>query len=127
MSSGGGGGDGWRPAPTPVSAPKKPGGGARGGGSGGDPSDPCYIVEVANLNSVNQTALATVSVGTQLDVELQKGPPQRLLAKNGSNIVGSITSKSLPQLILCISQGRTYQAEVVALQGAICQVRIHPA
>lgn len=127
MSSSGGGGDGWRPTPTPGSVPKKPGGGTGGGSGGGDPNDPCFIVEIANLNSVNQAALAAVSVGSQLDIELQKGPPQRLLAKNGSNTVGSITSRSLPQLILCISQGRTYKAEVVALQGAICQVRIHPA
>ena len=124
--SGGGGGGNWRPEPTPIPVtPKTPKGRGGGGGDGGQP-DPCYIVETTNLNSVNRTALATLRVGDQLDVVLQAGPPQRLLARIGTTIVGSITSRALPQLILCITQGRSYGAEVVALQGAICQIRIQP-
>jgi len=130
--SGGGGGGDWRPTPTPVPATpskKKPPGSAKGGGGGGGgitPPDPCNIIEVTNLNSVNAAVLATLRVGDQLDVVLQPGPPQRVLAQINGNTAGSITSRSHPQLIVCMSRGFTYQAEVVALQGAICQVRIHP-
>lgn len=129
MSSSGGGGEGWRPPPTPVTQNKRPRGGLAGGGGGGgggSSSDPCHILEIANLNSVNRTALATLRIGDQLDVVLLNGPPQRLLAETNGTTVGSITSRSLPQLILCIAKGHAYQAEVAAISGAICQVRIHP-
>lgn len=133
MSGGGGGGD-WRPEPTPI-RPKTPtGGGGDGGGSGGgsgtgdgggDP-DPCDISETTNLNSVNSTILATLRIGDVLAVVYQPGPPARLLAvTSGGAAVGSITSPSMAQIILCITRGgHSYQAEVIAIRGGLCQVQI---
>ena len=121
MSGGGGGGGGdWRPEPTPIK-PTKPGG---GGGGGGGPADPCDIVETTNLNSVNATALASLAVGSILDVVYQAGPPAQLLAQSAGTTIGSITSPHMPQIIQCITQGHSYEAEILVIRGGLCQVEI---
>ncbi len=135
MSGGGGGGGGdWRPEPTPIK-PKKPtsgggagggSGGGSGGGDGGGEPDPCDISELTNLNSVNAAVLATLRVGDVLTVVYQPGPPARLVAVAASGAtVGSITSPSMAQIILCITRGgHSYEATIVAIRGGICQVEI---
>lgn len=124
MSGGGGGGGGdWRPIPTPI-APKKPSGGGDGGGGGGNESDPCDIVEITNLNSVDATVLATLALGAVLDVVYVAGPPARLLAQSSGATLGSITSPHMPQLVQCITQGHAYEAEILLIRGGICQVEI---
>lgn len=115
MSGGGGGDDTWRPVA------KAPGSG--GGGGGGD--DPCAIHEITILNSPDRAVLATLRVGDLLLLELDLGPPRRLLAKSHAGLVaGSITSQSLAQIIRCMQDGVAYGLEVLSLRGAVCQVRI---
>ena len=117
--SGGGGGD-WRPTPTP---PPKGG----GGGGGKPPKDPCNIVETTTLNSPNRAVVTTLRAGDLLTVVFQPGPPQRLVAEQAAGVVaGSITSPSMLQIIKCIGDGVVYEAEVLSIKGAICQVRIKP-
>lgn len=124
MSGGGGGGD-WRPEPkAPV--PDRKGGGVGGGDvvSG----DPCVIDELTSLNSVSPAALRNVRPGTLLDVVFVAGPPQRLVAQDQTRqIVGSITSRSMLQIIECIQNNRRYVAEVLGIQGGSCQVRVRLA
>lgn len=125
-SSGNGNDDSsWRPAST--ATPKKASGG--GGAAGGvAPNDPCNIVEDTTLNSPNRNVLASLRAGDSLSVEFEAGPPQRLIARHGSGaIAGSITSPSMLQIIQCITQGGvSYVAEVLAVRGAVCQIRIRP-
>ena len=121
---GGGGGDTWRPHPkTPVKAASD-----RGDGTGSNP-DPCAISETTNLNSVDRGVLATVREGNVLDVIYLPGPPRRLVAQTRTGaIVGSITSPSMPQFIQCMTQSNyQYEAVVLSIRGAICQVEIRPA
>lgn len=122
MSGGGGGGGDWRPEPkVPVREPKG------GGGGGGDvvSGDPCVIDEVTSLNSVSPAALRSVRPGILLDVVFLAGPPQRLVVQDHiGQIVGSITSRSMLQIIECIQGGRQYVAEVLGIQGGSCQVRV---
>jgi hypothetical protein len=123
MSGGGGGGGDWRPEPkAPLVNPTAAGG---GGGIGGVPNDPCVIEEVTNLNSVVAAALRNVRPGDLLDVVFLPGPPHRLVTqdRNGTT-VGSITSRSMLQFIECIQNGRQYVAEVLAIQGGTCQIRV---
>jgi len=123
MSGSGGGGGEWRPEPkAPASVPK-------GGEDGGDVSgDPCVINEVTSLNSVSPAALRSVRVGGLLKVVFVIGPPQRLVVQDGTGqIVGSITSRSMLQIIECIQSGRQYVAEVLGIQGGSCQVRVRLA
>lgn len=109
--SGGGGGDtsDWRPA----------------GGFGGG-SDPCNIIEITALNSPNKAVISTLIPGDLLAVVYVFGPPQQLLAQKNGATAGSITSPSMLKIINCINQGRAYDAEVISVLGAICQVRVKP-
>jgi hypothetical protein len=114
MSGGGGGDKTWRRVSRPV---------------GHDPAgvgpDPCDIREVTAINSPNRAVIGALRVGDRLHVELIPGPPRRLvLVTDDGQVAGSITSPSLPQLVACIGSGTTYQAEVLSVRGAICQVRV---
>ena len=130
--SGGSRGDDWRPEPKTPAKPKPKGKngdiGGTGGGGGGEP-DPCAIVEVTNLNSVDKSVLATIRPGDVLQIVFLVGPPRRLIAQtSGGQVVGSITSPSMLQLIVCITQsGRQYEATVLSIRGALVQVEVKPA
>ena len=120
--SGGGGGGDWRPEPIkPASKPK----GEREGEGQGTFPDPCNIAEVTTLNSVNRNVLAGLRPNDQLSVVFQGGPPQRLVAQTQAGATaGSITSPSMLQIIQCIQAGHSYDAVVLSVRGAQCQVRI---
>ncbi len=123
MSGSGGGGE-WRPNPR---APTRPQPGTAGAGSGAVVPDVCNISEVTSLNSANRTVLATLRADDVLDVVFQTGPPQRLVAQTAQKaIAGSITSASMLQIIQCIQSGVSYQAVVLSVRGAQCQIRIEP-
>lgn len=112
------------PDDDPRPPPSKP----KGGGGGGDPSDDCDIRERTRLNSPDRTVLATLRVGDVLRLRLENGPPVVLLALDArERPAGSITSPMLPQIIQCIRRGRTYEAEVQAMNGAVCEVQIRPS
>lgn len=125
MSGGSGGGGGeWRPPATPT--PKS--GADKDGGGGKPPKDPCNIIETTTLNSPVAAVIATLRAGDLLAVVFQPGPPQRLVAEQSPGVIaGSITSPSMLQIIQCIrNEGVEYQAEVISVKGAICQIRIQP-
>lgn len=124
MSGSGSSGGDWRPEAKPEPKPKA---GAGDEGGGARPADPCNITETTNLNSVSRTAVAALRVGDRLNVVFQAGPPQRLVAQTQAGVVaGSITSPSMLQFIQCIQADNHYVAEVIAIRGALCQVRIQP-
>lgn len=124
-SGGGSGGDGdWRATAVPV--PASPGN-AEIGKDGPAAADPCAILEITLLNSVNAAVLASVKPGDLLMVVYQPGPPQLLLAQTQAGLtVGSITSPSMARLILCIQKGYKYEAQVLGIRGGVCQVRVQP-
>lgn len=106
-------------------APAKPKG---GGGGGGDPSDNCDIRERTRLNSPDRTVLSTLRVGDVLKLRLENGPPVVLLALDPrGRPAGSITSPMLPQIVRCIRLGRTYEAEIQVINGAVCEIQIRPS
>jgi len=120
MSGGGNSGD-WRPEPkAPSREPKD-------GDIGGDvvSGDPCVIDEVTSLNSVSPAGLRNARPRVLLNVVFLAGPPQRLVAQDYTGqTVGSITSRSMLQIIECIQSGRQYVAEVLSIQGGSCQIRV---
>jgi hypothetical protein len=114
--SGGGDGDRWRP----TAPPEKPSG--RKPKDGGKPN-PCDIVEKTNLNSPNRQVLTGLKVGDVLDVEFR--PPALVAVTVPKKLVaGSITSPSMNRILGCIKQGEHYEAEVLSISGAICQVEV---
>ncbi len=97
-------------------------------GTGTGAGDPCVIEEVTTLNSISPPGLRVVRVGDVLDVVFVSGPPKRLIAQlGGGQLVGSITSRSMLQIIECIQNGRQYSADVLTIQGGACQVRVRLA
>jgi len=73
-----------------------------------------------------QRSLKHYSLDVILAVGYLPGPPRQLLAQYNGSTAGSITSPSMLQIINCISQGRSYDAVVLSMRGAICEVRIQP-
>lgn len=103
--------------------PRSGGGGASGGNAGGGSF--CDIVERTRVNSVIRTVLVTLRHGDLLSIVYDAGPPKRLVLQTTSGMrLGSITSPSLPGLIQCILAGNTYVAEILLIQGGICEVEI---
>ena len=99
-------------------------------GTAGDPGaadDPCNITEVTTLNSPVDAVISTLATGATLDVELQDGPPRRLLAKTRAGaIAGTITSAKSSLIIQCMKQGRAFKAIVQEVRGGLCVVEIQP-
>lgn len=128
--SGSGGGDDWRPSRDLGGRPP-PGDGATQPGSDGDAEDredPCNIVERTTLNSPVREVISQLGVGTTLGIQLQMGPPRRLLAVAGDGkVAGSITSPNSGRIIQCLSEGRSFRATVRNVRGGICTVLVHPA
>jgi hypothetical protein len=82
---------------------------------------------VTTLNSVNRNVVASLRPNDRLAVVFQAGPPQRLVAQTQAGATaGSITSPSMLQIIQCIQAGHNYDAVVLSVRSAQCQVRIEP-
>lgn len=118
--SGTGGGDDWRPPPDD-------------GGPGGEEhptpvDDPCNIEEATTLNSPQRQVISQLGVGTKLGIQLQMGPPRRLLAVTADgSVAGSITSPNMGRIIQCLAAGKAFRATVRSVRGGICAVLVHPA
>lgn len=121
MSGSGGGGDWRRPPATPTDDQKD----SRDPGA---PSDPCSITEMTALNSPAPKVLSTLRAGAVLDVDLEIGPPRRLLVRTrDGQIAGTITSPKSSLIIQCIEEwDREYQAVVQDVRGGLCTVEIQP-
>lgn len=128
MSGPSGGSDSdWRPPAKPATKPAAKPKGDDQGGKGKPPPDPCNITEVTTLNSVNRNIVAGLRPNDRLAIVFQAGPPQRLVAQTQNGVTaGSITSPSMLQIIQCIQAGHSYDAVVLSVRGAQCQVRIEP-
>lgn len=128
--SGSGGGDDWRPLRDPGDRPT-PDDEETGAGPGGDPDlqdDPCNIVENTTLNSPVREVISKLGVGTTLGIQLQLGPPRRLLAvADDGSVAGSITSPNSGRIIECLAEGRSFRATVRYVRGGICAVLVHRA
>lgn len=81
------------------------------------------LVIQTNLSSVNESVLKMVVVGDVLPVVAEGiDGPVRVL-KDGE-ILGTVLSGLLLELINCINNGTKYEATILKIDGAICQVKI---
>lgn len=89
-----------------------------------DGADYCLnLVIKTNLSSVDEDVLNTVAIGEILPVAAEGiDGPVRVL-KDG-NILGTVLSGLLLELINCINNGTEYEATILKIDGAICQVKI---
>lgn len=81
------------------------------------------LVIKTNLSSVNENVLKMVAVNDVLPVVAEGiDGPVRVL-KDGE-ILGTVLSGLLLELVNCINNGTEYEATIVKIDGAICQVKI---
>lgn len=97
---------------------------------GGDQLD-CNIVERISLTNPVVAVIATIKKGDQLPIEIrQVGQREAVVAKKNGQIAGAIilsSVKRMGDLIACIRRGNRYDAIVLSVKGAICEVEVHPA
>ncbi len=102
-----------------------------GGQSDGRPLTPshphCNIVEKTPLNSPKANVVASLKVGSILEVALTS-TGKSLVAKvvGGEAIAGSLTPMSLVDIVDCMARGRHYVAVVTQISGGFCEVEIRP-
>ena len=107
------------------------GSGTEVGGTGlRDSGTPCERLEFeTTLASPDPDVVGQLSQGSVLDIELRRaeGTAETLLviARFRGQDVGSIV-EGTPELIRCLQQGHSFQAEVLAIDDGIVRVRVKP-
>ena len=81
------------------------------------------LVIITNLASVDDNVLNKIQVGDILPVETQSVDGPVVVLKDG-DILGTVLSSYLIRLLNCMNDGTEYQAEVMKIEDAICQVKI---
>lgn len=86
--------------------------------------DACMdLVITTNLATVNEKVLKKVNEGEALTVTAQSADGPVVVMKD-DEILGSVMSRLLSQLLDCMNGGTEYIAEVMKIEDAICQVKI---
>ena len=86
--------------------------------------DACLnLVIITNLASVNIDVSKITRVGDVLPVEAQSADGPVIVLKDG-DLLGTVLSSHLVQLLNCMNDGTEYEAEVIKIEDAICQVKI---
>lgn len=106
------------------------GGGSGGPGGGFGPSDdrtPCDQLTFKTSIASPQPAADNLDVGDVLRVVLNPGPPVVInLVDGDGNAVGSLITH-IADLLRCIQDGFSYEADVQEINGGDFQVEVRPA
>ncbi len=96
-----------------------------GGGKMPQPQgDACQnLVIITNLASVNADVLNKIHKGEVLPVTSQSADGPVVVMKD-DEILGTVLSSKLVQLLNCMNGGTEYESEVIKIEEAICQVKI---
>lgn len=99
-----------------------------GGGTGyipGGSVSSCETLTIhAQMASPQPAVISKLKVGDKLRIELTPplGPVQLVTADN--EVAGAVLSSDVAQLINCINDGHEYQAKILEIKGANCQILI---
>lgn len=90
---------------------------------GGEGSACKSLVIITNLASVNVDVLKKAHEGDVLPVSAQSvdGP---VVVMKDDEILGTVLSSKLALLLNCMNGGTDYEAEIIKIEEAICQVKI---
>lgn len=107
------------------------GGGSSGGPGGGfgprDDRTPCDQLRFKTSIASPQPAADALNVGDVLQVVLRSGPRVVIhLVDGDGNVVGSLITR-IPDLLRCIQDGFSYEAEVEGIDGGDIQLDVRPA
>lgn len=89
---------------------------------------PCdkFQVETA-LQSPNPDVLARIQKGDELELQLKAiGNRHSVLVLKGSAVAGSLVFGSLQKLVECMQSGYLFVAQVLAVSGPSCRLKIRP-
>ncbi|MBU6464007.1 MAG: hypothetical protein KGL35_11530 [Bradyrhizobium sp.] len=103
--------DGWRTA-------------SENGNGGG--IEKCAITERTILASPVPAIVATLKVGDILAVELDTSSRTRVVVKSHGQIAGAITSARLVDIIECLRNSFSYEAEILSISGGKVEIEIRP-
>ncbi len=105
------------------------GGGVHAGGRIGETFPNCLNLSFeTGLMSPKPESLAKVNIGDVLRLALQQQQGKPLVvALNGNDVVGTIGSAYLNQLVECMGEDHQYVADVLSIEGGACRVRVHHA
>lgn len=89
-----------------------------------DKGNACLNLEITtNLASVDVQELKKVNVGEMLPVAAQSADGPVVVMKD-DEVLGTVLCSKLMQLLNCMNGGTEYEAEVLKIEDAICQVKI---
>ncbi len=105
------------------------GGGSSGpaGGFGSDSGTSCDQLRFeAFLSGVQDSVLASLTVGNVLSVGLQQTPVRAIVVREaGGQVVGALTTR-VRELLRCLQQQVDFEAEVLAINGGDVRVAVRP-
>ena len=106
---------GWMPTPPSTT----------GTTSQGRP-DPCDIDEQTVIMSPIEPVVTRLRRGDLLSVRFHPSTPNPLIRviDDRNEIAGTIAPRSTIQLLQCLQEQVEYVAEVIAIEGGLCRVRI---
>lgn len=81
------------------------------------------LVIFTNLASLDAEVLKNVNTGDVLPVETQSADGPVVVMKD-NEVLGTVLSGKLVQLLNCMNGGTEYEAEVIKIEDAVCQVKI---
>ena len=119
-----------KPTKTKISIPVSGGnagqGGQGGSGGGSRGGDVCAIVTNGTLRSPNPSAVSTLTVGTDLSVQVVtvNGVDVLQATNTADDVIGVIDTPEEQLLIDCILVGNKYRATVIRISGGAVSVRI---
>jgi hypothetical protein len=106
------------------------GGGSGGPGGGFGPRDdrtPCDQLRFRTSIASPQPAASDLEVGDVLEVVLRSGPRVAIdLIDSSSDVVGSLITH-IADLLRCIQDGFSYEAEVKEIDGGDVRVDVRPS
>jgi hypothetical protein len=83
------------------------------------------LTSETTLTSPDRAVISQLSIGTQLDVEVDNSGARPVVrAMYQGQVAGSITSSIIQRLVECIGEGYEYVAVVLSVQGGTCRVRV---
>ena len=103
-----------------------------GGGGGGQPPAPipCDSLQFdATVTSVDEDVAQAVAPNDSLTVGLQPSGDQFntvVLITDGGQVLGSLTTRVF-DILRCLEDGATFQADVVEVEQELIRVQVHPS